>query len=63
MRTLVGVLVIAALAGCASYEQTLRSDSGNERTCAFSAPGVVGLLWAKSRQEECVAAAQARGFR
>jgi hypothetical protein len=63
MRTIVLLCLVATLVGCASQRAVLVNNQGDELTCEASGWGFIGSLATSHKQNECVSAAEKRGYR
>lgn len=59
----IAILALALLAGCASFDKTLIADNGKEYHCRQEGYGIIGSLVASGRHEDCVKAAQEKGYK
>ena len=57
------LLLVLALAGCASPRAVLVNDQGEHMTCAATSAGLIGSAVAQSRFDGCVTEAKAKGYR
>jgi hypothetical protein len=57
------LLLVFALAGCASPRAVLVNDRGEHLTCAATSAGLIGSMVAQGRYDSCVAEAKNHGYR
>ena len=63
MRYLVLLAALSLLAACSSSQsQTLTSHDGKQVTCFSSGTGMIPMIIASNRFDDCVKAANGRGF-
>lgn len=69
MRTMVAVgfifcvvILLAALSGCTSFDQTYHRADGTAFTCQSQGTGIGGVLQADSYAKQCAAKAHAAGY-
>lgn len=57
------IILACPLAGCASYDKTLTAENGKEYHCKQEGFGLIGSLVASSRHDDCVKAANDKGYK
>ena len=62
MRNLLVLLLLCLMAACSSQSQTLTDNKGKQVTCASEGTGLVFMIIAQNRFDDCVKAAHGRGY-
>ena len=63
MRAIVLLFSLMTLLGCTTQRVVLVNNQGEELTCEASGWGFIGSLATSYKQNECVSAAEKRGYR
>jgi hypothetical protein len=63
MRHVLLFIVALSVGGCVSQRAVLVNDRGAQLTCETSAYGLFPSMMVSGKQKECVADAEARGYR
>ena len=63
MRALALAVVLAVLCGCVNQSATLVASDGRVSSCSAAGFGLLSMIMAQQRYDDCIATAQARGFR
>lgn len=61
-QILMYMLLLSTLSGCADLATTLTNRDGKQYHCQATGAGLIGTAIATSRYNDCVAAANSRGY-